>query len=87
MPSLARKVIICAALEGIVVIPKDQRAQRAPPLYRIKYGDSSITPVSKDAAPDTSEPNSSFEAFGIIGPLPSWTLRHSYIELTLRRRI
>jgi hypothetical protein len=69
MPSLARKVVICAAVDGLILQPLNtKKDQRAPPLYRIKYGDASITTVSKDvAAPATSESNPSFEAFGIVG--------------------
>jgi hypothetical protein len=77
MPGLARKVIICAAADGLVLHPlnakKDQQQQQqrssslAP--IRIKYGDASISAISRDAAPDLSSlpPDSSFEAFGIVG--------------------
>jgi hypothetical protein len=78
MPGLARKIVICAAVDGLVLQPlnsrskdRDQQQQRsggfAP--VRIKYGDASISPVPRDAAPDLSSlpPNSSFEAFGIVG--------------------
>ncbi|KAK3377819.1 SacI homology domain-containing protein [Podospora didyma] len=88
MPGLARKVIICAAVDGLVLQPlnskKDQ--QRPLPLVRIKYGDASITSVSKDAAPDISKPNASFEAFGIVGLLT--VFRYSYlISITRRQQV
>jgi len=69
MPSLARKVIICAAVDGLILQPLNSRKdqQRPSPSFRIKYGDGSITSVSRDSLPDTSDPNSSFEAFGIVG--------------------
>lgn len=76
MPGLARKVLICAAVDGLVLQPlnsrKDQQQQRPSPLspVRIKYGDASIGPAPRDAASsDVSAlpPNSSFEAFGIVG--------------------
>jgi hypothetical protein len=76
MPGLARKVIICAAVDGLVLHPlnskKDQQQPRssALPPVRIKYGDaSSIATIPRDAAPDLSSlpPNGSFEAFGIVG--------------------
>jgi len=68
MPGLARKIIICAAVDGLILHPinsrKDQRP--APPL-KLKYGDASVSTISRDALPDTSKANSSFEAFGIVG--------------------
>ena len=83
MPSLARKVIICAAVDGLVLQPLNtKKDQRAPPLYRIKYGDASITTVSKDAAPSTLESNPSFEAFGIVG-LSHTSAGHPYVTDSL----
>jgi len=68
MPGLARKVIICAAVDGLVLQPlHSKKDQRSSPLVRIKYGDASVSTLSKDAGADLSKPNSSFEAFGIIG--------------------
>ena len=72
MPGLARKVVICAAVDGLVLHPLNSRkdGQRTPLApVRIKYGDASISPCPRDAAPDLSSlpPNSSFEAFGIVG--------------------
>jgi hypothetical protein len=73
MPGLARKVIICAAVDGLVLHPlnsrKDQQG-RASPLapIRIKYGDASISTVPRDASLSLSQsPDASFEAFGIVG--------------------
>ena len=73
MPGLARKVIICAAVDGLILHPlgsKKEPGQRSPPpLIRVKYGDASISHVSRDASPDISQPHSSFEAYGIVGML------------------
>jgi hypothetical protein len=74
MPNLARKVIICAAIDGLVIQPLSSKGQRPSSPVRIKYSDASISPVSRDQVPDLSKPNSSFEAFGIVGefaPSPS----------------
>jgi hypothetical protein len=81
MPGLARKIIICAAVDGLVLHPfnsrKDhQQQQRLSPLapVRIKYGDASISILPRDTvAPDptsSQQPNASFEAFGIVGNAP-----------------
>ena len=72
MPGLARKIVICAAVDGLVLHPlnsrKDQQQQRLTPV-RIKYGDASIShTATSDLSSSSSQP--SFEAFGIIGPSP-----------------
>ncbi|KAL2179245.1 SacI homology domain-containing protein [Thermothelomyces heterothallicus CBS 202.75] len=93
MPGLARKIIICAAVDGLVLHPlnarKDshQRSAALPPV-RIKYGDASISPIPRDAAPDPSSlpPNSSFEAFGIVGLVT--VFHYSYlISITRRQQV
>ncbi|KXX83141.1 Phosphatidylinositide phosphatase SAC2 [Madurella mycetomatis] len=96
MPGLARKVIICAAVDGLVLHPfnsrKDQPHQRtsSSPLapIRIKYGDASISAIPRDAAPDplSLPPGSSFEAFGIVGLVT--VFRYSYlISITRREQV
>ena len=69
MPGLARKIVICAAVDGLVLHPlnsrKDQQQQRLTPV-RIKYGDASISHAAA-AEPSSSSSQPSFEAFGIIG--------------------
>lgn len=69
MPGLARKVLICAAVDGLVLQPlhskKDQ--QRTSPLIKIKYGTASVSQTSRDSVPELPSPDSSFEAFGIVG--------------------
>ncbi|KAL2143692.1 hypothetical protein VTI28DRAFT_10122 [Corynascus sepedonium] len=93
MPGLARKVIICAAVDGLVLHPLSSRKdpnQRHAALQpiRIKYGDASISPISRDAAPDPSSlpPNSSFEAFGIVGLVT--VFHYSYlISITRRQQV
>ena len=69
MSGLARKVVICAAVDGLILQPlaTKKEQQRAFPPIGIKYGDALVSPVSRDSIPDLSTPNSSFEAFGIIG--------------------
>ncbi|KAI0386682.1 SacI homology domain-containing protein [Hypomontagnella monticulosa] len=67
MPGLARKLLICAAVDGLVIQPLATKGQRNPPPVKIKYGDATISSLPRDQSPDTSKPNSSFEAFGIVG--------------------
>ncbi len=69
MPWLARKVAVCAAPDGLLIVPQaSKKEQRVTAAVKIGYGDSSVTAVSRDAAPDLARPN--FEAFGIVGALP-----------------
>lgn len=81
MPGLARKIIICAAVDGLVLHqlssrkePQSHQRSSSSPLapVRIRYGDASVSVISRDAAPDLSSlpPNSSFEAYGIVGMSP-----------------
>lgn len=74
MPSsLARKLLICAAVDGLVIQPLAQKGQRntthgkAPPPVKVKYGGAAVSTLARDQLPDISMPNASFEAFGIIG--------------------
>ncbi|KAI5860212.1 SacI homology domain-containing protein [Durotheca rogersii] len=67
MPSLARKLLICAAVDGLIIQPLSTKGQRVSPPVRIKYGDAVVSSLPRDQSPDTSTPNSCFEAFGIVG--------------------
>ncbi|OAA57704.1 SacI domain protein [Cordyceps fumosorosea ARSEF 2679] len=71
MPGLARKVIICAAVEGLIIQPLSTKGQRPFKPVQIKYADASISAVSREHIPDISAADSSFEAFGVIGEPPS----------------
>ncbi|KAH7026191.1 SacI homology domain-containing protein [Microdochium trichocladiopsis] len=64
MPALTRKLLIFAAVDGLVIQPLTGKGQRA---TKIKYGDATVSSGGRDLIPDTTRPNSSFEAFGVIG--------------------
>ncbi|KAI0095508.1 SacI homology domain-containing protein [Daldinia grandis] len=67
MPNLARKLLVCAAVDGLIVQPLATKGQRTPAPVKIKYGDAAVSSLPRDHTPDTSKPNSSFEAFGVVG--------------------
>ncbi|KAF7532301.1 hypothetical protein G7054_g8054 [Neopestalotiopsis clavispora] len=68
MPSsLARKLLICAAVDGLIIQPLAPKGQRASQPVKVKYGDASVSSLPRDQLPDISKPNSTFEAFGIVG--------------------
>ncbi|KAI0101775.1 SacI homology domain-containing protein [Nemania sp. FL0031] len=71
MPGLARKLLICAAVDGLIIQPLVTKGQtRIPGPVKIKYGEATIATIPRDQAittPDSTPPSSSFEAFGIIG--------------------
>ncbi|KAF9880797.1 Syja N domain-containing protein [Colletotrichum karsti] len=83
MPGIARKLIICAAVDGLIIQPFVTKGQRPAQPVRIRYGDAAITPASREQIPDLSQPNSSFEAFGVIGLIT--VSRLSYL-ITITRR-
>ncbi|ROT41537.1 hypothetical protein SODALDRAFT_270662 [Sodiomyces alkalinus F11] len=84
MPGIARKVIICAAIDGLIIQPLSPKGQRPAPALRLRYGDASIAPASREQIPDlSSNPNVSFEAFGVVGLIT--VAKRSYL-ITITRR-
>ncbi|KAI1270081.1 SacI homology domain-containing protein [Xylariaceae sp. FL1019] len=70
MPGLARKLLICAAVDGLIIQPLASKGQKTPVSAQVKYGgDATVRPVPRDQtlASTSSKPNTSFEAFGIVG--------------------
>jgi hypothetical protein len=68
MPGLARKVVIYAAVDGLILQPHSSRKEQRPsPPYQIRYGDAAISAISRDISADIGKANASFEAFGIVG--------------------
>lgn len=65
MPGLARKLLIFAAVDGLILQPVE-RGYRPAPTTKIAYKDNGITQVGKNEA-ESEKPGSSFEAFGIVG--------------------
>ncbi|KAJ0119167.1 SacI domain-containing protein [Diaporthe amygdali] len=85
MPSLARKVIIAAAVDGLLIQPLATKKEHKPsPPVRLRYGDAAISFVSRDGLQDLSKPNSSFEAFGVVGLIT--VSRFSYLVSIVRRK-
>lgn len=68
MPSLARKVIIYAAVDGLILHPLlSKKEQRVSPSVKIRYGDNTILPASRDLGVDATKQAACFEAFGVVG--------------------
>ncbi|KAJ2999313.1 hypothetical protein NUW58_g30 [Xylaria curta] len=70
MPDLARKLLICAAADGLIIQPLAVKGQtRTSSPVRVKYGDAAVASIPREqgTTPDSTPPNYSFEAFGIIG--------------------
>lgn len=65
MPGLVRKLVIFAAVDGLILQPLAQRGQRPAPAAKIGW-DSSIGPALKDGI-DKGSSEKGFEAFGIVG--------------------
>ncbi|EFX01383.1 phosphoinositide phosphatase [Grosmannia clavigera kw1407] len=87
MPTLARKVIIYAAVDGLILQPLlSKKEQRASPPVKVRYSDNAILPASRDLCVDTSKQATSFEAFGIIG-LISLSKFSYLISITKREHV
>ncbi len=67
-PSLARKVLIYAAVDGLILQPLSQRGQRPVFATKITYKDNDIGPALKHGG-EGEEPGKSFEALGVVGKL------------------
>ncbi|KAK4142154.1 SAC1 family phosphatidylinositol-3-phosphatase [Dichotomopilus funicola] len=95
MPGLARKVLICAAVDGLILHPLNSssssssnsrssshaRSPASPPI-RIRYGDASISPAPRESATDPSS-LPCFEAYGIVGLIT--VFHHSFLISIVRR--
>ncbi|KPM35967.1 hypothetical protein AK830_g10596 [Neonectria ditissima] len=84
MPGVARKIIICAAIDGLIIQPLSSKGQRPFQPVRIKYGDATLSSIPREQVPDTSKPDTSFEAFGVIGLIT--VSRLSYLVTITRRQ-
>jgi hypothetical protein len=71
MPGLARKLLICAALDGLVLQPLAPKGQRPAASAKIAYNDddNSIKLVVSHGADGEGEDGKFFEAFGVVGKL------------------
>ncbi|KAI0389852.1 Syja_N domain-containing protein [Xylariaceae sp. FL0594] len=75
MPGLARKLLIFAAVDGLIIQPLSTKGggargqQRSATPVKVKYGDATVTTVPRDqvATLESNAPKTSFEAFGVIG--------------------
>lgn len=60
MPGLARKLLVFAAVDGVIL------EQRGRPATKIAYKDVNITQVANGGS-HTEETERGFEAFGLVG--------------------
>lgn len=67
MPGLARKILVFAAVDGLVIQPLASKGQKPFQSARIKYGGDASVSAARDQAPDQTKPDSWFEALGVIG--------------------
>ncbi|KAL3422503.1 hypothetical protein PVAG01_06659 [Phlyctema vagabunda] len=83
MPGLVRKILIFAAIDGLVLQPLAQRGQGPAPAVKIAYKDKAIGPVQDDGVGTAEAVGRSFEAFGIVGLL---TVSKSSFLISITRR-
>ncbi|KAG6038573.1 hypothetical protein E4U41_004045 [Claviceps citrina] len=84
MPGIARKILVYAAVDGLILQPLSTKGQRPHQSISIRYGDSSISAVPRDQLPDSSGSDSSFEACGVVGLIT--VSRMSYLITVTRRQ-
>lgn len=87
MPGLARKVLICAAVDGLILHPlPTKKDQRPAPSVKIRYGDAALSSTTRDHVAEATKPVSSFEAFGIVGLI--LVSKFSYlVSITKRQQV
>ncbi|KAK2609269.1 hypothetical protein QQS21_002204 [Conoideocrella luteorostrata] len=86
MPVIARKILVCAAIDGLIIQPLPTKGQRPFQPVRVRYEDSSISAVPRDQIPASSDSESSFEAFGVIGLITVSRLNY-LITITRRQQV
>jgi len=87
MPGLARKVLICAAIDGLIIQPLSSKGQRPFQALTITYGDGSVSPASREQTVEDSDyDESTFEAFGIIGLITVSKLSY-LVSITRRQQV
>jgi len=69
MTGVVRKLVILAAVDGLILQQSTQRNQRATPSLQIKYRTHEITPASLTSQAK-DERSASFDAHGIVGSRP-----------------
>ncbi|KAL8342534.1 hypothetical protein RB601_004905 [Gaeumannomyces tritici] len=87
MVGLARKILVSAAVDGLVLQPLSSKKDPRPPAspVKLKYGDATVSHASREVPGDAvAKPNASFESFGIIGLIT--VPPHSYLVTITRRQ-
>lgn len=69
MPGLVRRVVIFAAVDGLILQPQDQRSQRAVPELQIHYTTNGSATLRSDIHTDLAH-LAALEAYGIVGCRP-----------------
>ncbi|CAD6442615.1 a3974e41-2187-40ef-af42-202d25ba5055 [Sclerotinia trifoliorum] len=83
MPGLVRKLLIFAAIDGLILQPTAQKGQRPAPATKITYKDKHVGPASYDSHDAEGSSAKGFEAFGIVGLL---TVSKSSFLISITKR-
>lgn len=65
MPSIVRKLLIVAAVDGLLLHPSGHKSQQIPSI-KITYGKNDIT-VVKESSPTDDKSSTSIDSFGVVG--------------------
>ena len=67
MPNLVRKLVIVAAVDGLLLHPAASKAQRPGPSLQIKYSTSELKAFEAQQDHNHGNNTTSLEAHGIVG--------------------
>ena len=67
MPGIVRKLVIVAAVDGLLLHPSAQRAQRPAPSLQINYATNEIKALEDRQQQSHGNSSASLEAHGIVG--------------------
>ena len=67
---IARKLVVSANEEGLVLQQIASKGQRHPQTLLVKYEDALVSSIPRESAADPAPSTPSFEAFGVIGTCP-----------------
>ena len=64
MPGIVRKLVIIAAVDGLLLLPSAQRLQRPIPGLKLRYVNNEITTLESS---QHDQKLASLEAYGVVG--------------------
>jgi len=80
MPGIVHKLVVIAAVGGLVLQPSALRSQRPAPSIQISYKTNKITALD-ESPPESGRNASSLDAHGIVGTFSGCQYRRLYTDM------